>query len=192
MDKEDKIKAENKIEEEVAKNGFFHKVKKRKKLFILSLLVIVLIAAFLIFALKLNNSVPRPPTIENVTLSDKSDGTIDFDIKAEEVNLLHAIERDDYLYKLRETNYFLIPRSNIRYARIQFVLQTFKSKDLDMIQENEALISETLNRVMRNHTVEDFEGVSGKEAMRLRVLKALNEKLPFTLMSVRYGALSFH
>jgi flagellar basal body-associated protein FliL len=182
MDKELKIKTEEKIKDQVQAAKPWKKHKK--KIMLLPLLLIAMAVAYYLLSKKI-----AEPEIKNITLQEHADETIDIDPEAEEVDLFKSVEKRQHLFKIPEKHYLLTPSKGIRYARLAFVLVAAHEKDLDNIEKNEPYILEILNNVMRRSTPEDFEGVAGKEAMRTRLLNAINEQIQPPLVGIHYDVL---
>jgi flagellar basal body-associated protein FliL len=188
MDKELKIKTEEKLKDEAKKASPLSRHKKKIFIF-LPLLLIAMGGAYYYLTMQVSDRIPE---VKNVTLEEHADEKMELSEENKEEDILKAVEKPEHFYRIQEKNYLLTPQKNIRYAKITFILQAAKEKDLDNIEKNEPLIMETLNNILRRSTPSDFEGAAGKEAMRAKILKGLNEKLDPPLINLRYGSLFLH
>lgn len=128
---------------------------------------VVLLAAGLVFYS--HNNVKPPPT----------------DISSEEQNLLDTALADSQIkpYAMKQMTVNLYSEgSRLRYLNAEMNLVPFKQGDVEAFKANEHIVKNELIRIAATMTPDELGSITGKIILESRLKKAINEKLPMSLI----------
>lgn len=121
-----------------------------------------------------------------------ADEKLDLNPSGAEKNLRDLSQEPEFLVEIPEQIFHIKPKRDIRFGRFSFYVQVASKKDLDELKSRSDEMLQTINGVLRQLDVDDFQGVDGKEAVRHRLLAALSKEFGPRIRNVRYKLLVFN
>ncbi len=128
---------------------------------------------------------------DQTSLAVWADEKMALDLKLPQKDLMDLFLSDQYFLEIPEQIYVIEPKGEIKIGRFAFYMELFQREDEPFFKQRYEEIIEILSRTLKQHSVDDFKGVEGKEEMRKTILAALNTRLETKIKNIRYKLVVF-
>lgn len=128
---------------------------------------------------------------KQTSLEPWADEIIVLDNKKKTKDLMDLFLSDQFFLEIPEQIYVIKPRGEVKIARLGFYMELIRREDSPFFENHYEEIIEILSRTLKQHSVDDFKGIEGKEEMRRILLASLNSKLSTKIKNIRYKLVVF-
>ncbi len=183
-------------EEEVLKKDrwfyrFWFGLSKTKQMVVVIGVFFIFVALPLLLLSILGVLTPSFLIAQQTSLASWGDQTLVLDGKKNQKDLMQLFLTDQFFLEIPEQIYVIKDFGDIKIGRFGFYMELLRREDENYFKNHYEEVIEILSRTLKQHSVQDFKGIEGKEEMRKVLLASLNGRLKIQIKNIRYKLVVF-